>query len=141
MAAAQCFEPAFCEAVPDVIFAPPGGGRIDYDTRGRPSAGRHGDCGGGGGQQVVVVSIVQRSNASFTIVEHDYDPLIALRTSCDDVETEVDCNDDSNGLASRIPRNNGTIELEPGTYYLYLDGFNEREGTGTVEIVIQPIGG
>jgi hypothetical protein len=140
-AAAQCFEPAFCEAVPDVIFAPPGGGRIQYDTRDQPSAGRHNNCGGGGGQQVVVVTIQRRSNASFSIVEHDYDPLIALRSACDDIDSEAACNDDSNGLASRIPRNEGTIVLEPGSYYLYLDGFSGREGTGTVEIVIQPIGG
>ena len=35
--AAQCFQPAFCEAVPDVIFTPRDGGRIDYDTTDMPA--------------------------------------------------------------------------------------------------------
>jgi hypothetical protein len=140
-AAGQCFEPAFCEAVPDVIFAPANGGRINYDTTGQPSAGRL-SCGGGGGQQVVVVSLARRSNVSFEIVDRSYDTLIELRSACDDVATAIDCDDDGGaGTASRIPSLDGTIPLEPGTYYLYLDGFFENEGTGTLEIVIQPIGG
>ena len=98
------------------------------------------DCmdGGGGGQQVIVVTISERSIASFAIVDHNYDPLIELRGECDNAESVIQCNDDSNGLASRIPRNDGTIVLEPGIYYLYIDGFGGRMGTGTVEIQIQP---
>ena len=63
-----------------MIFAPRNGGRIDYDTNGMP--GRSDGCGGGGGQQVIVV-VSERSNASFAIVDHNYDPLIELRGECD----------------------------------------------------------
>ncbi|MBV71762.1 MAG: hypothetical protein CMH52_10520 [Myxococcales bacterium] len=137
-AAAQCFQPAYCEAVPDVIFAPRGGGRINYDTTGQPSAGRL-SCGGGGGQQVVVITIDRQSNASFSVVNPSYDPLIELRGECDDAASAIECNDDSNGIASRIPRGDGTIVLEAGIYYLYIDGFLGRTGTGTIDIQIQPL--
>ena len=100
-----------------------------------------GDPDGRTGQQVVVVTIAQPSNASFTIIERSYDTLIFLRRECDNdaPEAEIDCNDDSDGLASRIPEDDGTIRLEPGTYFLYLGGFSGAEGTGTVDIRITPI--
>ena len=138
-AAGNCFRPAFCEAVPDVIYAPPGGGRINFDTTGAPSAGRAG-CGGGGPQQVIVVSLGQRSNVSFEIVERSFDTLIHLRSACDDAASEIACNDDGSPddfLASRIPEDAGTIALDPGTYYLYIDSFGGNgSGPGAVQITI-----
>ena len=137
--AADCFRPAFCEAVPDVIYAPPGGGRINFDTTGAPSAGPS-DCGGGGPQQVIVVSLGQRSNVSFEIVERSFDTLIHLRSACDDADSEIACNDDGSRndfLASRIPDNEGTIALEAGIYYLYIDSFGGNgSGPGAVQITI-----
>ena len=69
-----------------------------------------------------------------------------LRSECDSLESEIDCDDDGVGLNSRIPDPgfgedpDATIRMEPGTYFLYLDGFAGREGTGTVQISIQPLG-
>ena len=76
------------------------------------------------------------ARTSFTIVDRDYDTLIELRGECDNGESVVDCNDDSNGLASRFL--GSTIVLDPGIYYLYLDGFGGQTGTGTVELQISP---
>lgn len=105
-----------------------------YDSRGQPSVGR-GGCGGGGPQAVVAITVRQPSSIRATIVDRSYDTLIFLRAVCDDANTELACNDDSNGLASAI--NVGRVDA--GTYFLFLDGFAGSSGTGTVDIVVTPL--
>ena len=53
----------------------------------------------------------------------DYDTVLYARTVCEDRETELDCNDDSNGLQSTI-----SIDLMANqTIYLVVDTFDEEE--------------
>jgi len=48
-----------------------------------------------------------------------YDGALYIRSECGDIETEVACNDDhGTNRASRIETN-----LEAGTYYVFVDGF------------------
>ena len=89
------------------VIAPIGGGIVAVNIAGGPE-GERGECGGGTAQQAIVVTIQQPTNASFTVVEHDFDPVIYLRSECDDPQSMGQCND-SNGQASRIPENGGTI--------------------------------
>jgi len=133
--ASACFSPVLCVTLPDVLVIGPNGGELDYDTTGRGTVGR-GGCGGGGGQQVVVISVAARQMVTMTIVNSNYDPLIHLRSECDDAESEVACNDDSGGLNSQISQ-----VLDPGTYFLYLDGFAGREGTGRLRVTMGGGGG
>jgi hypothetical protein len=128
--AASCFSPVLCVALPDVLVIGPGGGEVRYDTTGRDSVGR-GQCGGGGPQQVVVISVAERALVTMSIVERSYDTLIHLRGECDDAESEIACNDDFGGLQSQI-----SVNLDPGTYFLYLDGFAGRFGTGTLRVTM-----
>jgi hypothetical protein len=134
--ATSCFSPILCVALPDVLVIGPNGGELDYDTTGRESVGRSRGCGGGGGQQVVVISVAVRQLVTMTIVNSNYDPLIHLRAECDDAESEVACNDDSGGLNSQISQ-----ILDAGTYFLYLDGFAGREGSGRLRVTMGGGGG
>ena len=151
-AAGLCFAPSFCQALPDPIFAPADGGRVAFNLAGAPAGFASMNCGNfsdrveGYAQQAIVVNIAQRSNASFSVVERDFDTVISLRTDCDSVASEVACNDDSNFegdfLASRIPEDGGTIELQPGTYYLIVDSYRALDaiqGAGAIQITINPI--
>ena len=116
------------------VIAPIGGGIVAVNIAGGPE-GERGECGGGTAQQAIVVTIQQPTNASFTVVEHDFDPVIYLRSECDDPQSMIQCNDDSNGQASRIPENGGTILLQPGTYFLIVDAFfrlGAGDGAATV---------
>lgn len=128
--AADCFSPILCVGLPDVLVIGPNGGEVDYNTAGRGSVGR-GGCGGGGPQQVVVISVAVRQQVTMTIVNSDYDPLIHLRAECDNPESEVACNDDSGGLNSQISQ-----VLDPGTYFLYLDGWGGRSGSGRLRVTM-----
>ena len=84
---------------------------------------------------MVVISVAQRALVTMTIINSNYDPLIHLRTECDDAATEIACNDDFGGLNSQI-----SINLDPGTYFLYLDGFFGREGGGRLRVTMGPPG-
>ncbi|MCB9527278.1 MAG: hypothetical protein H6701_02615 [Myxococcales bacterium] len=110
------------------------GGQVMYDTRGEPSVGRA-NCGGGGPQQVVAITIERASALRATIIAATHDTVIHLRRVCDDALSELACNDDFNGLNSQI----SLARLDPGTYFLFLDGFGGNSGTGTVDIVITPL--
>ncbi|MCA9537642.1 MAG: PPC domain-containing protein [Myxococcales bacterium] len=123
-----------CNFNPDVIVAPEAGGNIQYDTRGQPSVGRA-TCGGGGPQAVVSLTLRNAASVTFTIGGTSYDPLIHLRSVCDDANSEIACNDDSNGLDSQI----SVARLEAGTYFLFLDGFAGGSGTGTLTIAVRPL--
>ena len=132
--ASGCFSPILCVGLPDVLVIGPNGGEVNYDTTGRDSVGG-GGCGGGGPQQVVVISVAQRALVTMSIVNSNYDPLIHLRSECDDPASEIACNDDFNGLESQISMN-----LDAGTYFLYLDGFFGREGSATLRVTMGPPG-
>ena len=118
----------------EIIEVPANGGVFPYNSTGRPTTGR-GRCGGGGPQAVAALSLNRVSAVTFTIEANQYDTLIHLRSTCDDPNTELACNDDFNGLASQIamPR------LEPGTYFLMLDGFAARFGAATLRVTVNPL--
>ena len=132
MAAGGPSEQASCMFTDNLLVIPPNGGNIQYNTVNQPSVGR-GSCGGGGPQQVAAFTLMQRAEVEFRIIERTYDTLIHLRTNCDDANSEIACNDDFEDLASRILR-----ELVPGTYYLFLDGFAGRAGSGTLRVTVNP---
>ncbi len=132
--ALACFDPVLCELAGDVINVPPQGGRFQVDTR-RLVDNYQSLCGGEGPEQVLVLTLRQRATIVFEVLEADYDPLIFVRQDvCDDDNAEVDCNDDFDGLNSLVQIN----QAEPGTYFLFVDGWGGGSGTSTVQVTIQP---
>jgi len=61
-----------------------------------------------------------------------YDTVLYLRRTCEDSTSELACNDDATppgSLGSRIDAN-----LQPGTYYLFVDGYAARSGNYTLTV-------
>ena len=85
---------------------------------------------------MAVLTINRVSAVTFFTQAIGYDTLIHLRTRCDDPNSEIACNDDWAGLASRIlvPR------MQPGTYFLMLDGYLGESGAATLQVIVQEVG-
>ncbi|MCA9528075.1 MAG: hypothetical protein KC549_17435, partial [Myxococcales bacterium] len=132
-AARDCFVPASCDNQDDIQLLPVNGGRFDVNTAGRPDAYDAG-CGGEGPEAVLALPVRANATVTVEVVQADYDTLIfARRDDCDDPGREVACNDDFNGLNSRIQ-----FQAEPGLYYLYIDGFGGDSGRSTITVAVQP---
>jgi len=127
-------ETPLCMFTEEIIEVPANGGVFPYNTAGQPSVGRA-RCGGGGPQSVAALTLNRASAVTFTIEGNQYDTLIHLRGVCDDANTELACNDDFNGLASQI----SVPRLEPGTYFLFLDGFAGQAGAGSLRVTVNPL--
>ncbi len=132
-AAAECFNPSLCELTNDVIRIPANGGVVRTNNALRQD-NYQGSCGGEGPEEVLAITIRVRAMVTFTMQNTDYDPLIWLRSACDDDNSEIACNDDANGLDSEV-----SAQLNPGTYFLFVDGFFGRAGNGEVRVTVNPI--
>ena len=67
--------------------------------------------------------------------------LLYLRAPCDGADAEIDCNDDHfddpplpDGLWSRLH-----LQLDPGTYFLFVEGYNGQTGRATISIDVNPL--
>jgi hypothetical protein len=133
VAAGDPEEALACELVDDVTVIPAAGGRFMTDTRNREDLYQGSCAGTRGGEQVFSLNLVQPANVTFEMVQADYDTAIFLRRICDDAMSQVACNDDGGvGTLSRIQQ-----QLQPGEYFLFVDGFSNRSGTGTLQVTVQ----
>lgn len=134
-AAPDCFElAAGCAERPDAVLVPPEGGRFQVDTGGLPNT-YDATCGGQGPDAVFVLRLGAPADLVFETVDNEYDTLIFVRRDdCDAREAEIACNDDFEGLESRID-----LPAAPaGTYYLFVDGFGGGAGETGVNITVRP---
>ena len=81
-------------------------------------------CGGQGPEQIYTFTITQPSDV--TVEVEGYDSVLYLRSDCEDSQSTVACNDNH-----RPPGNEGSRlalkNLEPGTYFLFVDGFGPQD--------------
>jgi len=127
-------EAPFCMAVNDVVQVPPQGGRFMINTTNRPDR-YQASCAAGaaGGEQVFSINLGVAATLTAEMIQGDFDTALYLRSVCDDENAEIVCDDDGgNGVLSRI-----SIRLQPGTYFLFADGFGGDSGTGTLQISLQ----
>ncbi len=134
----RCRRPAVCELRDDLILDPGGAvTRFQIDNRGLPDV-YDSTCGSSTGpERIIAFDVDQPTQIDIEIVAADHDTKMYLRQPCDGelFDVTVACDDDGgNGLLSRITR-----ALEPGTYYLFIEGYSGRTGTSTVEIRREPI--
>ncbi|HJL15993.1 MAG TPA: hypothetical protein RMH99_10065 [Sandaracinaceae bacterium LLY-WYZ-13_1] len=63
--------------------------------------------------------------------EQQYDGAIYIRSDCTDMSTELACNDDhGDNRHSQVE-----VTLDPGTYYVFVDGFADRnQGSFTLDV-------
>ena len=112
------------------------GRQASGDTNGGGSAMR-GSCTTGDSdapERVYRLEVEQRSQVSIHL-QSSYDGALYVLQSCGDLGSEVDCNDDAPDT------NNSRIEraLDPGTYFVVVDGYGDASGTYDLIASISPL--
>lgn len=93
--------------------------------------------GGGDGPDVpYILRLAEDSNVAVEVTASDFDPILMLRSICDDPASVLVCDDDAiSGYYSRIE----TADLPAGDYYLILDSYYSwGDGTYTLQVDITP---
>jgi hypothetical protein len=123
-----------CDLTDNIVVVPPMGGQVPINTNGLAD-NYQGSCGGQGPEQVVAIRTNVRANLTFATIQEGPDTLIWVRRACDDGATEIDCNDDFNGVLSEVD----VPAAEPGTYYLFVDGFAGQAVNTVAQITVTPL--
>ncbi len=108
-----------------------GAGTITGNTQG---AGNHAapSCQSNHGQERVYAIDVPETLTIEAVVS-GFDTVMYLRRVCNDPATEIACDDDGGpGTGSRI-----VATLEPGTAYLFVDGYGSAAGAFTLTLQVQ----
>ena len=136
-AAGGASEALSCDLVEPVAVLDDAGGQVNTDTGNLPDLYNGSSCGAGGegGENIIGLVLSQPAAVDVIITAGNYDTVMYLRTTCDDLDTELDCNDDSEGLLSALffPR------LEAGQYFIIVDGYSGDSGTATVDVQVTPL--
>ena len=101
-------------------------------------ASEEGSCGNSNAKELVYrLDLAARQRVTVEI-RAQYDGVLYMRKGeCADSDGEVECNDDApgGGRRSRIDR-----VLEPGVYFVFVDGYGEEEGAFRMTVRADPAG-
>ena len=111
--------------------------QIGQTVTGDTSHGRSanaGSCLGEGTAPELVYSLTLEHRLLVTVAaEQDYDGAIYIRSGCEEPQSEpggTACNDDDNDTShSRV-----STVLEPGTYFIFADGYGDAHGSFTLTV-------
>lgn len=136
-AARNCFAPASCDLRDDLVYFDGNSGRVAVDLNGQADAyPRPCALAGPGPEVIIVVAVATPSTLRVETVNGDFDTALYIRSPCDGDAAAVGlaCNDDGGaGTLSLIE-----IAVEPGSYYVFVEGYNGRVGTTDVQIDVLP---
>lgn len=93
-------------------------------------------CAGGAQSPDAIyrLQIRRRSTVRITSEQTDWDGAIYIRSDCTDQTTELGCNDDAGDNRHSMLE----TELEPGTYFVFMDGFaSGNQGAFTIDVDVQ----
>lgn len=140
-------EDAFGAADLDIRFEQPGEeacneapslpmiGNVSGDTRASPGDRFQPSCSGArsrAGDMVHRLRVVRRSVVRLVLAA-DYDATLALRSTCVDATGEIACNDDwGDPQHSYLERT-----LDPGMYYVVVDGVGGQTGMYTLGVLME----
>jgi hypothetical protein len=97
-----------------------------------------GSCSVGNGGRDVVFQLTLSSPADVVLqtLGSEFDTVLSVWSTCNGgmLETEIACNDDFNGITSRVD----LPGLAAGTYYILLDGFDVLQSGGYVMEAVSP---
>ncbi|MDB4940720.1 MAG: hypothetical protein JWP97_254 [Labilithrix sp.] len=111
---------------------------------------RHGDaenagsCASSDAKELVYKLEVTRRQRVTVEVDPQFDSVVYMRKDdCGDSDAEVACNDDAtSGAGKRGPSSHGSRldeVLEPGTYYVFVDGYGSEAGTFRMNVGIADV--
>lgn len=112
------------------------GTQIEGDTRGGTDRFQA-TCAGGALSPDLVYRLVIRRTSTVRISseQESWDGAIYIRSDCVDATTERGCNDDAGDNRHSMIE----TELEPGTYYVFVDGFaSGNSGEFTLDVDVSP---
>jgi hypothetical protein len=92
-------------------------------------------CGGSGPEAVVELELSAPAALRARVVTASVDTVLSVRRHCDEAATEVSCNDDADEGRPSL----SLPGVKAGVYYVILDTWNERGGTATLEVTVDPI--
>lgn len=93
-------------------------------------------CAGGAASPDLIyrLQIRRRSTVRITSEQTDWDGAIYVRSDCTDQTSELACNDDAGDNRHSMLE----TELDPGTYYVFMDGFaSANQGAFTIDVDVQ----
>jgi hypothetical protein len=95
-----------------------------------------GSCSPSDSRELVYQLDVARRQRVILEVEARFDSVLYIRKDdCGDTNAEVDCNDDGpDRTHSRIER-----VLEPGTYFVFVDGYGQESGTFKMSVTLSDV--
>ena len=135
-AAANCFATGSCDRRDDLIFFNGNRGQVRTNTIGLPDAYPSPCASGGGPEAIIVINVAVRSTLRAFIAQADYDTALNLYSPCDG--PNLACNDDDFELPDNL-WSSITVAVDPGTYYLMVEGFGDDAGSATVDITVTPL--
>lgn len=119
-----------CAAPIDLAFGEPTSG----DTTGAANVTQAPCAQGEAPERVYRFELEQRAQVSLSL-QSTFDGALYLLSGCGDVSTMLDCNDDAPDTThSRIDST-----LEPGTYFLVVDGYGTAAGSYTLQASLTPL--
>ena len=130
-------EAPYCEQTDDVVELGPEGGVVHIDTQQQEhhyqaSCVREGEAP----EQVVALRLERPSQVAIETVAANYDTVLYVRSDCELAERELACDDDGGEhTMSRIVLG----RLEPGTYFIFVDGFGRAFGTTDLIVGVDPL--
>lgn len=97
-----------------------------------------GTCGGSSKDGVVVVTPPINGKLTVKLTGIDYQPVVYVRTSCNDPTTQKACDDDhpNPSTSSRDLTISGVTAGTP--YYLFIDGYNGGAGKARLNVTVTP---
>lgn len=93
-------------------------------------------CAGGAASPDLIyrLQIRRRSTVRITSEQTDWDGAIYVRSDCTDQTSELACNDDAGDNRHSMLE----TELEPGTYFVFMDGFaSANQGAFSLDVDVQ----
>lgn len=111
-------------------------GVVTVDTS-KLAANYGGSCGGSSKEGVVVITPNINGKITARLTGQTYQPVLYVRTTCDDPATERACSIDATGATSA--RDVTVAAVTAGTpVYLFIDGYNGSAGVGRLNVTVTP---
>lgn len=107
---------------------------IGVPVRGNTSEGgaqMTGSCirGGEAPEQVYALTLERRAQVE-AVLSSDYDGALYILGTCGEMRSEIGCNDDAGSTTRSLVQ----ITLDPGTYYVVVDGFGNESGEYELQV-------
>jgi hypothetical protein len=102
----------------------------------RGESENEGSCANSGAREMVYkLELLSRQHVTVDVDPHFDSVLYIRKDQCDDPDSEVACNDD----APNQHRSKVDLVLDPGTYFVFVDGYSNEGGTFSMHVAVADV--